>query len=498
MTYVKPLHDTCLPGGKQSPFPGCHARLSWAGWLMLTIALVAQALAPGFGLLGVRTAHALTVGEEQELGEKLFSIVRHNFNLIEEPDLLQYVTGLGNDILKQADSHFFQHKFFIIDKNEFNAFAAPSGLIFVYTGLIDAMDTEGELVSVMAHETGHVVHRHIAQQGAKSKAITIATLALVLAGIASGSGDVGGALITGGMAAGQSAQLMYSREDEEEADRLGYDYMRAMNRNPAAMVGMLHKMHRENVLHSSHIPPYLLTHPEPDRRMGYIQDLLESGSKTSYPVEDVFPFQRMKYRLLSITRDPAKLLSQLQAASLPKTKTERPDPMLMYGLSQAYLVNAQFDKAEETLAKVMEVMPDRSILRTDLGRIFFESGRYDKALPLFRQARELRPDCAYTAFYLARTLEQHGKKSEALALYEEILQALPTLSRLHYQIGQIMADQGDKAAGHYHLGLYYWFDDDVESARFHLKETVKLTADSADLHVKAADMLAKIKKLEKI
>jgi len=503
MSCLKPLHKTCLPTGKQSPLPAGRplrhpARLGWAGRLVLLVTLLAQILAPACGGLGVRTAHALSVGEEQEIGEKLLAIVRHNFSLVEEPDLLQYVTGLGNEILQKADSHFFKHKFFIVDKNEFNAFAAPSGLIFVYTGLIDAMDTEDELVSVMAHETGHVIHRHIAQQAEKSKAITIATLALVLAGIASGSGDVGSALITGGMAAGQTAQLKYSRQDEEEADRVGYDYMRAMNRNPVAMVGMLRKMHRENVLNSSQMPPYLLTHPDPDLRMSYIQDLLESGPKTTYPAVDPFPFQRLKYRLLSITKDPAKLLVHLLATSRPTAGETLPDPMRLYGLSQAYLANAQFDKAQETLRKVMEIMPDRSILRTDLGRIFFEAGQYEKALALFRQARDLRPDCAYTAFYLAKTLEQQGRYPEALALYEEILQALPTLSRLHYQIGQIMAHQGDKAAGHYQLGLYYWFEDDVESARFHLKETMRLTADNADLHGKAADMLAKIKKLEKM
>jgi predicted Zn-dependent protease len=465
---------------------------------VLFCALLAQALSPQFHFMGAGTAHALTVGEEQEIGEKLLSIVRHNFNLIDEPDLIQYVTDLGKDILQVVDSHFYDYKFFIVDKNEFNAFAAPAGLIFVYTGLIEAMDTEDELISVMAHETGHVTHRHIAQQGEKSKAITIATLALVLAGIASGSGDVASALITGGMAAGQTAQLKYSREDEEEADRAGYDYMRTMRRNPVAMVGMLQKMHREHMLNASMIPPYLLTHPDPGLRMGYIQDLLENEPKNTFPPADPFPFQRLKYRLLSITKNPAKLIVQLQSPSRPVAGEERPDPMRLFGLSQAYLASAQFDKAQATLQKVMAAMPDRTILRTDMGRILFEAGQYEKALILFRQARDLRPDCAYTAFYLAKTLQQQGKFPEALVLHEEILQKLPTLSHLHYQIGQIMANQGDKAAGHYHLGLYYWFEDDVESARFHLKETVRLSADNADLNGKAADMLDKIKKLEKM
>jgi len=105
-------------------------------------------------------AQAFSVGEEQKIGDKLLGMVRRSFKLLDDPDISQYINELGDEILTVTGNQFFDYHFFVINNREFNAFAAPSGLIFIHSGLIETMENEGELISVMAHECGHDHRRY--------------------------------------------------------------------------------------------------------------------------------------------------------------------------------------------------------------------------------------------------------------------------------------------------------------------------------------------------
>ena len=102
-------------------------------------------------------------------------------------------------------------------------------------------------------------------------------------------------------------QLSYSRNDEEQADRLSFQWMQQMFRNPKAMEGMLRTMRRITRYRSGKLPQYLLTHPNPETRLYYVQSLVNLDAKQGtsfYKVTDNFAFQRFKYRILQQTMDP--------------------------------------------------------------------------------------------------------------------------------------------------------------------------------------------------
>ena len=216
----------------------------------------------------ISAAHDFSIGEERELGEKLLYSVRASFPILGEPDLHQYINDLGQEVLQVAGLQFFDYRFYIVDSNQFNAFAAPSGLIFFYTKLIESMNSEDELVSVLAHEIGHVDKRHLASRMKKGKAINIASLGLALAAIAfGGAGAATQTLLAGSLAAGQSAQLYFSRQDEMEADLLAYKWIKDLHKNPDGQKEMLRTMRRITRYRSGQIPQYLLTHPDPEARL---------------------------------------------------------------------------------------------------------------------------------------------------------------------------------------------------------------------------------------
>ena len=447
----------------------------------------------------IQPAQAFSVGEEREVGEKLLTLIRQSELLLDDPDIVQYINRLGRQILKTSGSpEYFDYQFFVISNKEFNAFAAPSGLIFIHSGLIEVTESEDELVSVIAHEIGHVASRHIAEQIEKSSKISIGTAAMILAGIAMGGGPLAGALITGSLAANASAGLYYSRQNEEEADRLAFNSMQAMNRDPVSMISMFEKMRKISQYKMGAVPPYLLSHPEPAARQGYIQDLLISKKTTNYPITDQFAFNRIKRRILAYSKDPASLIPRYLKVTTTEGADQTTKAMAYYGLFQVYSSTADCPRARQALSETMTVFQDRPLLLADLGNLLFQEGKFEEAQKTFERAKAADPDNSYITFNLARVLEQQGDAKAALALYEELLPVQPTSPRLHYQIGQIMDAQGNKPQSYYHLGLFFWYKGDPGNAKFHLKQTIKALPAGDPIRIQAEVILATINRIEKV
>jgi predicted Zn-dependent protease len=445
----------------------------------------------------VSTASAFSVGDEKEIGEQLLTMVRKEFKLIDEPDITQYINNLGQATLEVAGPQFFNYHFFIISNKELNAFAAPSGLIFFHSGLVESLDSEGELVGVVAHEIGHVVSRHLADRISKSTKISAATLLGVLVGIAIGAGPLSEALISGSLAAGQSAALSFSRLDEEEADRLAFKWMQDQNRDPSLMVNMLRKIHNINRYRQGYIPPYLLTHPGPDIRMSYIQDLALFSPKKQYEKTDEFLFQRFKNRIICMTKDPIQLIQYYQNSIIALEPDSKQAAMANYVLSQAYLAAADYENAETALRKTMVFYPDRPILKADLGLLYLKSGRYEEALGHLQEARRAERNNAYATFYLAMALEKTGKVQAASDLYEELLITIPDYAKLYYQLANVKASLGQQGEGFYYYGYYYWYEGDLKNAQYYFSKAVTLLPSENYLKTNAEVMVKKIAQFEK-
>jgi predicted Zn-dependent protease len=444
-----------------------------------------------------RALAAFSVGDEKKVGEQLLTLIRREFKLIDEPDIIQYINELGRSTLEVAGPQFFDYHFFVINNKELNAFAAPSGLIFFHTGLIESLDSEGELVGVVAHEIGHVASRHLASRFSKGSLINAATTLGVLLGVAIGGGALSEALISGSMAAGQSAYLSFSRLDEEEADRLAFNWMMEQDRDPEAMVEMLRKLHNMSRYRHGYIPPYLMTHPRPDIRMSYIQDLTLFTEQKPYIQVDEFDFQRFKSRILSLTKDPMQLINYHENSVSSLEPGTPKAAMAHYLLSQAYLVAGDYVLAENELRKTMTIYPDKSILKADLGVIYLKSGRYKNALAQMQVARKADRNNAYATFYLAQVLEKTGELKSATDLYEELLITMPDYSQLYYQLASVNALLGNQGEVFYYNGYYYWYEGKLKSAKYNYSRAVTLLPQDSRMRADAGSMLQKIDEFEK-
>lgn len=441
------------------------------------------------------TVHAFSIKEEREYGENMLAVIRREFKLVDELDVSQYVNGLGDSILAQAGPQFFDYHFYVIDNKEFNAFATPSGLIFFHSGIINAMDNEGEFVSVLAHECGHVISRHIAERIEKSFKISASTLAMMLAGIALGGGALSQALVTGGMATGAAMSLAFTRQDEEEADRISFNLMDSQQRNPQDMLTMLNKMYKESKIRMGNIPPYLLTHPQPKLRMSYVEDLLHVKGKAQYRKFDQFAFRRMQIRVSSLTVEPQKLYGKYRK-EVREASDEDSKMMGTYGLALADLSTGNHEQAVEKLRQVMQFYPDKPILLTDLGIIYLQWGQLETALMYLEDARNKDPGSWYSNFYLALALQQSGDDKRAEALYLQILDSSFDYPKAYFQLAQIESKKGNQALSHLYLGKNSYYEGNFTNSTFHFKKALALSTSGRDRE-EIREMLDRIKKIEK-
>src|SRR5215471_2087379 len=205
----------------------------------------------------------LASGTEKEvkMGRMLAAQVDKEAKFVDDPVITEYVNRVGQNIVLHSDAKV-PFTIRVIDSDEVNAFALPGGFFYVNKGLILAADNEAELAGVMAHEIAHVAARHAMENERKMEVMDYG----MLAGILLGGPIVSNILYNGGQFFEGMAFLKFSRGAEEEADRLGVQYMWAAGYDPGAMATMFEKLEAKNKKKPGTISKMFQDHPAPADR----------------------------------------------------------------------------------------------------------------------------------------------------------------------------------------------------------------------------------------
>ncbi len=216
---------------------------------------------------------ALTMEQEIALGlQSAPEMARQFGGLSSDARATQLVKGVGADIVAALppDAPPYRHEFHLLaDARTVNAFALPGGQVFITTGLLSRLETEGQLAGVLGHEVGHVLGRHSAQQMAKAR---------LAQGLAGAAGMAGGETALGAQSAeavagmvGKFLLLSYGREDELEADRLGLRFMHAAGYDPRSLIGVMKILEEASGGAAAGRSEFAATHPNPGRRIEVIE-----------------------------------------------------------------------------------------------------------------------------------------------------------------------------------------------------------------------------------
>ncbi len=244
----------------------------FSSFLMMTVP-------SGCNVKGGQGINLFTIEQEQELGRQVKQEIESNpseYPLLPEQgneQVYQYIRSLRDYILNSGQlahrNDFAWEVKIIKDDETLNAFCTPGGYIYVYSGLIKFLDSESELLGVLAHEIAHADLRHSTRQLTKIYGLQ------VLVAIATGKSEPG---LVEQIALGL-ASLKFSRSHESEADANSVLYLCNSPYDAAGAAGFFEKM-----LDRPTPPQFISTHPSPANRVKAIherkQELGCSGSKT--------------------------------------------------------------------------------------------------------------------------------------------------------------------------------------------------------------------------
>jgi predicted Zn-dependent protease len=168
----------------------------------------------------------------------------------------------------------YQFEFNVLaDEETINAFALPGGPIFITAGLLNHLETEGQLAGVLAHEMGHVAARHSAEHIAKAQLTEGLAGAAVIAAYDPENPQSSQQTAAIAAAIGQVINMKYGRDDELESDSLGVRFMAEAGYDPYAMVRVMEILAEAN--QGAGPPEFFSTHPNPERRIENIQAAIQ-------------------------------------------------------------------------------------------------------------------------------------------------------------------------------------------------------------------------------
>jgi beta-barrel assembly-enhancing protease len=445
---------------------------------MITIgkALMAGALCLFLTLAAViPSAFGITVQEEEELAKEFLEVVKKHYDVIEDPPLVAYINQVGNRVLTGFLPQPFQYHFNVIRQEVYNAFAGPGGNIYVNSGLFAAMDNEEELAGILAHEISHVSSRHISGKIERSGKIQMATLAGVVAGIflgIGGGGSAASALTIGSMAAGQSAMLAYSRDDEREADKVGLQKLYEAGYTGNGLLTSMKKIRAQQWYGSDEIPSYLTTHPASDERIVYIGNWIASNAPgVKAKARDDVDFKRMRTRLIALYGDEQQALRQFEAES-----RDKPGEFLAhYGYGLALARHGNRKEAILEFKRALELRAFDPYLPTDLGQAYFLDGHYEAALKVISGADANVADPG-RSFYLGRIQMEMGQTEAARKTFEQLVANFPGYTEALYYLGEAYGKLEVMDDAHFYLGLYCKEKGDLRKAVFHLERALEKAA----------------------
>ncbi len=401
--------------------------------------------------------------EEKQLGEAFFRSLHQQVDINQDSEIQQYIQRIGETLVSHSDTPAYPFHFFVVMENAINAFAGPGGYIGVNSGLILMTEAESELASVMAHEIAHVTQRHLYRSYESSSRLSIPMMAATLGAILLGtqSGAAGQAAIMAIQAGSVQFQINFTREHEEEADRVGMQTLSKSVFDPRSMPTFFERLQQSTRYAGQNVPEFLRTHPVTASRISDSRGRADNYPYKQYP--DSLAYQLIKtklYVLLSVDNDETSALLQAKLnQGLPEQRI-----VANYGLGLVALKTQNFAKAEEIFQKLVQQFPEQPHYSAALARTALEASNYKVALARYQTLSRQFPENDSIKIDYVSALLKAGEPSNAknvLLQLSQKTQQLPIFSQL---LAQIYGDLNQPAESHRYLADYYFAMGETQQA----------------------------------
>jgi predicted Zn-dependent protease len=395
----------------------------------------------------------LSKNTEAQIGRSIMSQIRASGQLVEDPQITEYINDIGHRISAQANDGDHKFTFFVIDDPNINAFALPGGYIGVHTGLLEATRSEDELAGVLAHEVAHVTQRHIARaihaNSRQSILNTAIMLGAILAGAAAGaSGDVvqGAIAVAQGTAAQQ--QINFTRSSEYEADRVGISALAEAGFDPQGMASFFEVISRGGGAPEYRVPEFLRTHPVTSARIAEARG--RARDYTPVHTSDTVNYGIARSRLIVERMDTSEEAVRYfeRESYTNQSEAER------YGRAVAYMRAGRNLEANRIFEELVD--NDQEVIAYHVGLAQSELAleRNLDSMRSFERAKELFPRNVPLIVHYAEPLLQLGDATRAHEILLDLLNNVPPTPEQVRLIARAADEAGDTAEAHYYMSEY--------------------------------------------
>jgi len=238
-----------------------------------TLALTACSTNP---VTGEKDFSLISKEQEVQMGRQAHQDILKKQRAYNNATLQAYVNSLGQQLASKSHRNNIRYTFTVLDDPNVNAFALPGGYVYITTGLMAYLNSEGELAGVLGHEIGHITARHGVQQASRGMAASIFVdlINKQAGGNSSVLSQLSSAMLSG-----------YGRKHELQADRLGAEYLAGVGYSPNNMIDVITVLKAQEVYaarqqghRGSSYHGVFSSHPSNDQRL---QEVVNAARKIS-------------------------------------------------------------------------------------------------------------------------------------------------------------------------------------------------------------------------
>jgi len=285
----------------------------------------------------------------------------------------------------------------IVNDRSLNAFVAAGLNMFFNTGLLLRVEHPGQLIGVIAHETGHISGGHLARLPDAMRAswdTMIVSLLGAAAAAAAGRGDAAVASLLAGQQIAERQLLRYTRTLEASADQAGVSFLDRAQQSARGLMEFLQILADQELVGADRQDPYVRSHPISAERVEFVRNWVANSRFSGVPTPPALDelHRRMRAKLLGYT-DPTRALVQHRDGDA--TLEGR------YARAFAFYRRGEIARALPLVDSLLAEYPNDPYFNETRGQFTYESGKPRDALPYYEKAVANLPDNALLRVGLA-------------------------------------------------------------------------------------------------
>ena len=401
-------------------------------------------------------------------------------SLIRDAEIENTISQFAAPVFRAAKLEVSAIKIHLVKDKTLNAFVAGGQRLFINTGLITQATSAGQIIGVIAHETGHISGGHLARLNdilEKSTATTILSMILGGAAIIGGRGDVGSVIIAAGQGLATRNFLRYSRTQESAADQAALKFLDISGQSAKGFLGFMNTLGEQELLLTERQDPYVRTHPLTRDRVAAIAYHVANSPYSDKPVaaELEAMYRRARAKIIgffnpightlrifkssdnSLESRYARAIGYYRKADMAKALpliegliAEHPrDPYFWELKGQMVLENGDAKGALAPYKTAVSLLPDNALFRRDLARVQLElndPSLLDEAIKNLLMSQAEDAESPFTWRQLAIAYGRKGDKGRSsLALAEEaLLRGRLSVARFHGGLAERLFPNGSR------------------------------------------------------